>query len=99
MEKDLMEIVKKIPMAIRIELAERIVDLLLNSKKAELMPSGLAKTILYYWQRDQLTSDTGIEKLLEAGIILEPEITVTMLNELKLEEIARMVEDLLKTAK
>lgn len=58
-----------------------MVDFVLNSKNAKKIPSGLAKTILYYWQRDQLKTSTGVERLLEAALVVEPETTLAFLQE------------------
>lgn len=58
------------------------------------MPSGLAKTILLYWQRNQLHTDTGLERLLEAGAILEPQATFNILSDiLGLPEVAKMFKE------
>lgn len=92
---ELANVSKTIPVSIRGILVEKLTDLILNSKNAENMPSGLAKLILYYWQRDLLTSDVGIERLLEAAITLEPDITCKMLGEeLGLHEVAIMLKEI-----
>jgi len=75
--------------------SERLIDIILNSLNASKMPSELAKTILYYWQRGQLVTEIGLERLLEASVILEPEKTISSLEELGLSEIvARLKEKL-----
>jgi len=89
--------VKTIPVSIREVVVEKLTDLILNSKNADNMPSGLAKLILYYWQRDLLTSDIGMERLLEAAILLEPSATCTMLEEeLGLHEAAIMLKEIIQ---
>ena len=85
-------VVKKIPIDVRETLVEEIVDMPLNSKKAEKMPSGLTKAILLYWQRNRM-SNTGVERLLEAGAMLEPEGTLNISNRLGLPEAAKMFEE------
>ena len=69
----------------------KLIDLTLNSKNAKKISSKLAKNILYLWQRDQLDTPKGIESLLEAAMVSEPEKTSTYLH----EELG-MQEDLLK---
>ena len=56
------------------------------------MPSGLAKTILYYWQRDQLASEIGLQRLLEASLHIDPERTTESLRELGLQELVILLE-------
>jgi len=56
------------------------------------MPSELAKTILYYWQRDQLASEIGLQRLLEASMILEPEKTFILMGELGLPDLVVMLK-------
>lgn len=91
---ELSNVAKKFPASIREIVVEKLMDLILNSKNAGNMPSGLAKTILYYWQRDVLTTDVGMERLLEAAVLLEPEATVTTLGtELGLQEVAIMLKE------
>jgi hypothetical protein len=81
------EVVRKIPSSSREAVSESLIDIVLNSKKASKMPSGLAKTILYYWQRDQLASEVGLQRLLEASISIDPEKTFESLRELGLQAI------------
>jgi hypothetical protein len=56
------------------------------------MPSSLAKTILYYWQRDQIATAVGLERLLEASMILEPEKAISLMEELGLPEIVALLK-------
>jgi len=49
------EFVKSIPATMRELLAERLVDVMLEAKDGSRVPSSLAKTILFYWQREQLS--------------------------------------------
>ena len=89
----LREIAKRIPIDARELFIEKIVDAILSSDKTQSLPGELSKTILFYWQRDQLASDAGIEKLLEAAVLLEPELAITTLKEeLGLEEVAEMLK-------
>lgn len=90
------KIARNIPASLWNEASEKLVDLVLNSQNASKMPSDLAKTILYYWQRDQLATEVGLQRLLEASTLLEPEKTVSLMEELGLSE---MVATLKETSK
>jgi len=81
------EVVRKIPESLWRTASERIIDMILNSSNADDMPSDLAKTILYYWQRDQLATEVGLQKLLDAAMRLEPEKTISFMEELGLPEV------------
>jgi hypothetical protein len=80
------KIVERIPSSSWEAISEKLIDIVLNSSNSNKMPSGLAKTILYYWQRDQLTTKIGIQRLLEASALIDPEETVEVLKELGLQE-------------
>jgi len=67
--------------------SEKLIDIVLNSANANKMPSDLAKTILYYWQRDQLATEIGLQRLIEAAMLLEPEKTVSVMEEMGLQEL------------
>lgn len=81
------EAVRKIPTSLWGTASERMIDVILNSSNADDMPSDLAKTILYYWQRDQLATEAGLQRLLEAAMRLEPEKTISIVEELGLSEL------------
>lgn len=86
------KIVHKIPASLWGTASEKLIDMILNSSNASKMPSHLAKTILYYWQRDQIATTVGLERLLEASMILEPEKAVALMEELGLPEIVAMLK-------
>lgn len=65
-------------------LSDKLVDLLLTTKNDEKMPNTLARSILHLWQQDRLVSKLGLAVLLEAGVRLEPERTLSTLSELNL---------------
>ncbi|MEM2905649.1 MAG: hypothetical protein QW057_06335 [Candidatus Bathyarchaeia archaeon] len=89
----LREVAGRIPASLRGEAAERLTDLILNSKNAGRIPSDLAKTILYYWQRDQLVSEVGLEALIKAAVAAEPEKTAALFSEqLGLKELVAMLQ-------
>jgi len=87
-------IARKIPTSLWTIASEKLVDIVLNSSNAEKMPSDLAKTILYYWQRDQLATEVGLKRLLEAAMILEPEKTIETIDSLGLSELVIMLKEM-----
>lgn len=87
------KIARKIPESLWEVASERLIDIILNSPNAGKMPSSLAKTILYYWQRDQLTTEVGLERLIEAALIIEPEKTVRLMEDLGLPEVVVMMRE------
>lgn len=87
------KIAHDIPASLWNEASEKLVDVVLNSANASKMPSGLAKTILYYWQRDQLATEVGLQRLLEASMMLEPEKTAGIMEELGLPEIVATLKE------
>jgi len=90
------KIVKKIPTSLWGVASDKLVDLVLNSANGERMPSDLAKTILFYWQRDQLATEIGLQRLMEAAMILEPEKTIGVIDELGLHELVIMLRETAK---
>ena len=87
------KIARNIPASLWNEASEKLIDIVLNSPNASKMPSDLAKTILYYWQRDQLVTEVGLHRLLEASMTLEPEKAVSLMEELGLPEIVAMLRE------
>lgn len=81
MKTDLEKIISKIPQSLVSEASDRLANLILNSKNAKKIPNRLAKNILYDWQKDRYETSEGLERLLEAAIIVEPEKTFTFLQE------------------
>lgn len=91
------EAVRKIPASLWRAASERMIDMILNSPNADEMPSDLAKTILYYWQRDQLATEIGLQRLLEAAMRLEPEKTIGLIEELGLPELVVILRQFTKS--
>jgi len=88
------KIVKKIPAEKREKLSDKLIDLLLKSKKEDKMPGGLANTILSQWQQGPLTTEEGLAALLEAAVLLESEKTMELLEqELQLMDVAKAVKE------
>ena len=81
------EVVHIIPSSLYNIVSKRLVEIILGTKKTESLPTSLAKSILYLWQRDQLENEVGIEKLLEAAMFVEPEKTLDFFREIGLQEI------------
>lgn len=88
------KIIRKIPSKDWEVTSEKLIDVVLNSPNANKMPSGLAKTILYYWQRDQLATEIGLQRLLEASMVVNPEKTTKILKELGFEEVLTVLESI-----
>ena len=78
-------------------LSDKLVDLILTTKNDEKMPGALARRFLHLWQQDRLLSKLGLAVLLEAGVTLEPEKTLSTLSELNLGVLeSKIKEDLPK---
>ena len=78
-------------------LSDKLVDLILTTKNDEKMPGALARRFLHLWQQDRLMSKLGLAVLLEAGVRLEPEKTLSTLSELNLGVLeSKIKEDLPK---
>ena len=82
------DLAKLIPKNEREAFAERLTDILLESGQGAVPPH-LAKIILHYWQRDQLGSQVGLTHLLEAMAGAEPEKLAQVLDEFKLQDLAK----------
>jgi len=87
-------IARKVPTSLWTILSEKLIDITLNSSNAEKLPSDLAKTILYYWQRDQLATGVGLQRLLEATMLLEPEKTIELMDSLGMPELVIMLKEM-----
>ncbi len=81
------EIAKRIPADLQSKAADGLLNVILNSQNAGKLTSELAKTFLYHWQRDMLTSESGLNLLVEASSQLEPQKTSELFDGLGLNEI------------
>lgn len=81
-----------IPIEKREMLSNKLVDFILTSKNDERMPSKLANALLHFWQQDLLKTENGLAALLEAALLLEPEKTVNIFNELQMTDIAEQIK-------
>jgi len=75
-------IVKEIPASLWETTAERLTDLILSAPSGFRLPPGLVHSILYIWQRDQLATETGLCRLLEAAKIVDAEKAGAILAEI-----------------
>ena len=77
-------------------MSEKLIDVILKSPNASKMPSSLAKAILLHWQRDELATEVGLQHLLEASVILEPEKAASSIEEFGLSETVVKLKEKLK---
>lgn len=75
--------------------SDKLIDFILTSKNDDKMPGHLANVILYQWQNGTLKNETGITALLRAAVLLEPEKTITMFNELQMANVAEQIKETL----
>lgn len=90
---DYRKLVEAIPVAKREPLSNKLMDLILSSKNDEKMPSQLANTILLHWQNDILISESGLTALLQASVLLEPDKTIEVFNQLELADFAEQIKE------
>ena len=94
---DYRKFVELVPSAHWQVLSDKLVDVILTSKNDEKMPSQLANTILHYWQRDVLKSESGLTALLEAALLLEPDKTINCFSELQMTDIGTQIKGALES--
>lgn len=82
------EITNLIPVSLYGTVSKRLIGILLSAEKTNNIPTALAKSVLYLWQRDQLENEVGIKKLIEATMFVEPDQTVGFFREIGIQEIA-----------
>ncbi|KPV64817.1 MAG: hypothetical protein AOA65_0784 [Candidatus Bathyarchaeota archaeon BA1] len=94
-----LKVIKTVPVERREMLSDKLIDLVLLSKNDDKMPSGLANTILYHWQRNLLANDVGLAALFEAAVLLEPDKTIEVLEqELQLVGTVKAVKEVFMKA-
>jgi hypothetical protein len=84
---DYLELVKSIPKPMRQPISEKFMDILLEANVTDAVPSSVAKTILYYWQRDQLASEAGLTTLFKTVFEADLEKAIAIIDDFGLEEI------------
>lgn len=92
---DYQKLIEMIPIGKWEIVSDKLIDFILTSKNDDKMPAQLANVILYQWQNGTLKSETGITALLQAAVILEPEKTITSLNELQMTSVAEQIKETL----
>jgi len=85
-------ITTKIPENMRQAISEKLTDIILNTQNIEKMPATLAKTILRQWQNNQLNTEAGLQNLIQAAAVVDPEKTITSLEEVGLTELAQQLK-------
>jgi len=93
------KIVKRIPVSLFAVASEKLTDVILESRNADKMPSDLAKPILHHWQKDQLSTEAGLQLLLEASVAVDLEKTIVVMEGLGLAEIATMLREIKQLGK
>jgi len=81
------DIVGTVPVSLYGITSKKLIEIVLATEKTDKIPTPLAKSILYLWQRDQLENEVGIKKLLEAATYVEPEKTIAFFREIGLQEV------------
>ena len=87
MEMNYNEFVKQVPRTMRGPLSENLIDIILEGDESLAIAPSLAKTILHYWQRDQLDSEAGLTNLLKATFEAAPERTLKVIDTFDLKEL------------
>lgn len=88
-KRDIVGVLEQIPPRLRGELSIELMDLLLVTKKGDIMPASSAKELLRLWHDDKLNSDAGLKVLLETALYIDPDETRNLLTRRDLEPIAR----------
>jgi hypothetical protein len=87
-------IVERVPNSLHGDLSNKLVDVVLGTKEKNVIPTEMAKKIIYLWRQDQLASPTGVEALLEAAVMVDVEATHSILDQLGLQEVTVALRNL-----
>jgi len=87
-------IVERIPNSLHGDLSNKLVEIVLGTKDRNVIPTDMAKKIIYLWRQDQLASPTGVEALLEAAVMVDVEATHSILDQLGLQEVTVALRNL-----
>ncbi len=79
---------ERIPSSLHGDLSKKLIEIVLDTKDKNAIPTELAKKIIYLWRQDQLATKTGIEALIEGAIKVDSSMTVQLLDELGLQEVS-----------
>ena len=72
----------------REKLSDILLDLILESGNADKLSSGLARSLMDSAQADELAAENGLERLLEASALLEPDKAAATLEAQGFPELA-----------
>jgi hypothetical protein len=87
-------IVERIPNSLHGDLSNRLIEIVLGTKEKNVIPTEMAKKIIYLWRQDQLASPTGVDALLEAAVMVDVEATHSILDQLGLQEVTVALRNL-----
>jgi len=88
------EAVESIPASLRGDLSKKLVAIVLGTQDKNIIPTELAKKIIYLWRQDQLATITGIQALLEGALMVNADATYQLLDELGLQEVVVALKNL-----
>jgi hypothetical protein len=88
---DAENILKSLPESSVASIQNGLVDTILKSKNAQILPSDVAKRLLSLYYSNQLGGSEGLKTLLQASVLLEQEKTAEMFQELGLADVAAKV--------
>lgn len=77
-----------IPSSLYGDLSKRLIEVVLNSKAKNAIPSELAKKIIYLWRTDHLATKAGIEVLIEGAIKVDASMTFQLLDAFGVGEVS-----------
>jgi hypothetical protein len=87
-------VVDGVPDSLYEDLSKKLVGIVLGAQDKDAVPTELAKKIIYLWRQDQLASPTGLVALLDAGVMVDSEVTYSALDELGLQEVVASLKKL-----
>ena len=87
-------IVERIPNSLHGDLSNKLIEIVLGTKEKNVIPTEMAKKIIYLWRQDQLASPTGVNALLEAAVMVDVEATHSILDQLGLQEVTVALRNL-----
>ncbi len=86
--------IEKIPVSLYKNLSDKLVSVILDSDDKDAVSSEMTKRIIYLWRQDQLATPAGLDTLLQAASDVDSSVTVKILDDLGLQEIAVAVKNL-----
>jgi hypothetical protein len=89
---DYPELVELVPTEKLGPLSDKLLNFILTTKNDGKMPTQLANAMLFKMQHGSIKAKAGVAVLLEAAILLEPEKTVTTLDEMQLATLAEEIK-------